>query len=213
MNVSRMAWPLMAIALVATGCGGATSSTPVDGGAGADATIGGDTGDSGPSLDAATENGGCVDGGITFTFTADAAPVCAGSAINCNAFSAWLTLTGPAGATVPMGNPTCIDCNTCTGGCPPGPCDPPVPTQSLIGTLGWDGTIYVASTCGAEGEACGATACAAAGHYVATMCAYPAGADAGTGGSACELQAPTPHCVAVPFDWPLPSGATVVGSY
>jgi hypothetical protein len=129
MIVSRRTWAIGAIALAVGGCGGSVSATATDGGTtatdgGADATaVPGDAGtDTGTTTD-------CVDGGISFAFTIEAgAPVCPGSAFGCSAFSDWLTVTGPGGSPVQMGNPFCTDCNSCTVGCPPGPCEPPQPT-------------------------------------------------------------------------------------
>jgi hypothetical protein len=219
MIFSRKAWAVGVIALTTGGCGGTISATPVDGGTqGTDSSdVINDAGAPDTSVKGVPDTGtmtGCVDGGITFAFAIEAgAPVCPGSAFGCNAFSDWLTITGPDGAPVQMWNPTCVDCGSCTGGCPPGPCEVPQPTTSLVDTLGWDGTVYATSTCGMQNESCGAPACAPAGHYVAKMCGYPAGADAGPGESACQVMTPAPHCVSVPFDWPLAAGTHVVGTY
>jgi hypothetical protein len=76
-------------------------------------------------------------------------------------------------------------------------------------TSSWDGTMYVQSTCGPTANACSDRQCAAAGSYIARMCAYPrVPTDASVVGY-CEA-GPTPNCVDVPFEYPY--AGTVSGT-
>jgi hypothetical protein len=71
----------------------------------------------------------------------------------------------------------------------------------------WSGVYYSTSTCGG-GSACVGPDCAAAGRYMARMCAY-AEEMAGESPPFCTAVA-TPTCVSMDFDWPPPGGSSTV---
>jgi len=131
-----------------------------------------------------------VVGGATF---------CVGGPTSCS--NEWLTILGRDGALV-LDAPCLADCAVCEPVYCPLLCRAPIfmPAEGVKRT--WDGTIFVAQTCGA-GTPCYRRTCARPGRYTARMCAYEALAQPGY----CS-PAPAPTCVEIGFDWP-PAGETV----
>jgi hypothetical protein len=171
---------------VALGCGSSSSTSggALDGGAegGADGSV--------TVIDGGADAGGgtCLPTPTSFELTVGGrycnnGPSCEGGSL--------LTVIAADGRALARGNP----CAT-TGNCPQ--------PQLITGpaTTSWDGSFVTS---------CQPTLvhdCAAAGHYIARMCAYP---DTATSGSACTPPASgPPKCVDVPFDWPTTT--TVRGS-
>jgi hypothetical protein len=118
-----------------------------------------------------------------------------------------VTVRTAAGADVPITWPCITTCADCAPVACKMSCLAPQPLAVGGVTQTWDGSLYPPSTCGAA-VTCVNKSCAAAGQYIAKMCAYPkTGADAATIGT-CESD-PTPVCVEVPFTYPA---ATVAGA-
>ena len=120
-----------------------------------------------------------------------------------------ITILDAAGATLDVSTPECA--TICSTSCRPLLC-PEIACLAPHGVaftgtdLTWDGTVYTMSTCG-SGTACYAPKKAAAGRYVARMCATPGTvttSDAGVFESKCTATG-AQQCIDVPFDLPGPT--------
>jgi hypothetical protein len=179
--------------ILVTGCGGASLTTSPDAGEGGPGPSGVDASDG--AVDAPLV---CSSNSIEFVLQ-----VAAGSSQSfCNGgpwcVGNWLTIFGPDGAPISLGDPCATDCNGCQPAACPGDCDSSSPIGGGLQEW-WDGTVYVSSTCGA-GTSCEKRDCAGAGNYTARMCVY---AEAGPVG-VCTAIATS---VEVPFVWPPASSA------
>jgi len=191
-----------------------------------------DTNDASTNDSSTSDGGGLIktsctgDERITFKIkSADSsAKYCSGHSGNDCAPLEFVTVKNPDGT--PLGT-LHRNCRTlCEDGCEQITCAAGCPVPSLIGeegvTLLWDGTFFQEkeSTCASGSNAgmhCTDTACAAAGSYIATLCAYPidseTAADAGSSYEAC-MGVPSgaqPKCVDVSFTWPPEAGTVVEG--
>jgi len=162
--------------------------------------------DGGPSLsDPTAAKDLCTSASVVFEIkSAPGTQYCAGNACSDD----WFTVHPADGAATLNVQSGCrTDCASCTQKACPALCDPP--SRVVSGGLrhGWDGTHFDDGTCGA-GTSCTLPACAPAGRYIATMCAYKE--IALDSGPCVGAEAAT--CVDVPFDWPPTNlGNTVQG--
>jgi hypothetical protein len=185
------------------GTAGATSG----GGAGAGGATNG-TGGMGGAAGAGQPNVTCTVGTVQFHVVAAsgtdfcAHPACGMPDVGANPV---VSVKPVGGKTMPMSGPCVSTCD-----CLFHACTCPAPQRLGSGqTFAWDGTFLASQTCGTGGlaVACYDKQCAPAGKYVATICAYPAPADAGANGCPIVVGAAVPTCVDVPFDYP--STATI----
>jgi hypothetical protein len=178
-------WLATLVATAVAGCAGRTGvdDTAIDGGA-----------------DGQVDGGACVVGSVTFRMrSASRSKYCVGGPSTCS--STWLTVIGPDGREHIVDRPCFANCSDCQPIACPASCAPPTRMQPDGVQHPWDGTYYEQKTCG-PGTACVASTCAAAGRYIARMCAYP---DHGGTTTFCEPES-TPACVDVAFDWPAATG-------
>jgi hypothetical protein len=103
-----------------------------------------------------------------------------------------------------------VFCDTCLANqCPGSPCGPRTVQDNE--ELTWDGTYYEASRCGPQAMGCWRKTFAAAGQYIAIMCATPGTISQPDGGGllVCTKTGDL-QCVEVPFTFP--SSTPVVGT-
>jgi hypothetical protein len=203
-----------AVFLLASGCSSSAATTsdsgepPVDGSIQSDANASNDSGGSGQT-DAPGVS--CPTGSVDFRLQQDpgsTATYCLGPSGSCSG-NDWLSILPADGGTelglVMQCVPNCGDCQpvACSNLCALAS-----PLTDAGAHLSWDGTYLRSGTCGG-GTSCTASACAAAGNYVARLCGYAEPPDASSsslGPPACTLASQTPTCTDIPFVWPPPSG-------
>ena len=130
----------------------------------------------------------------------------------CDQADTYTVSPGHIAVLTPAGAPLAISpgwCPTmCSSQCGPTPC-PLIPCGASNGVavtdfhISWDGGFYEASTCG-HNVGCIRPRFAAAGRYIANMCATPGALSlTETGAQKCTASGP-PECIEVPFVIPGP---------
>jgi hypothetical protein len=198
-------------------CGGAAFAT------GDDAGSGGMTGSSGSTSGASTSGGpasGSAGSGSsggstscsafeTITFEMSVAPGVEASYCYGDCLGDFVTIRGPNNEVLTIEQACLADCNVCQPMACPALCRAPSPLTTTPVTFKWNGTDWVNATCGAN-VSCEDSACAPAGHYVATLCANVVQAEMAP---ACIPSSQGAVCKDFDFDWPPPPSGGKAPSY